>query len=68
MRETRQGERRERLGGGVPSRGMVAPPLEVPDLSIFEPLLEGTDGREISTTSSATCWICPDAEQAIWKS
>ncbi|MFZ9708447.1 MAG: pyruvate dehydrogenase (acetyl-transferring), homodimeric type [Steroidobacteraceae bacterium] len=43
-------ERRVRLGGYLPSRRRSAPPLEVPPLESFKALLEGSEGREISTT------------------
>jgi pyruvate dehydrogenase E1 component len=43
-------ERRRALGGHLPARHAAAPPLDVPDLSIFAKLLEGTGEREISTT------------------
>jgi pyruvate dehydrogenase E1 component len=43
-------ERRKALGGYVPSRRAVAPALEVPALSIFAKLLEGSGDREYSTT------------------
>ncbi len=42
--------RREALGGYLPARRTSAPPLEIPDIKIFDTLLKGTDGREISTT------------------
>ncbi len=41
---------REKLGGSLPVRQHNIPPLKVPDLSIFEPLLKSTEEREISTT------------------
>jgi pyruvate dehydrogenase E1 component len=43
-------ERRQALGGYLPARRCDVPPLEVPDLSIFAPLLEGSGEREMSTT------------------
>jgi pyruvate dehydrogenase E1 component len=43
-------ERRIALGGYLPVRREDAPPLVVPALEAFAPLLEGSDGREISTT------------------
>jgi pyruvate dehydrogenase E1 component len=43
-------ERREALGGFLPARRREAPPLEIPDASVFAPQLEGTGEREISTT------------------
>jgi pyruvate dehydrogenase E1 component len=42
--------RRSALGGYVPTRSTEAPPLEVPPLEAFAPVLEGTGEREISTT------------------
>jgi pyruvate dehydrogenase E1 component len=43
-------ERRKALGGYLPSRRTNAPALEIPDLSIFAKLLEGSGDREYSTT------------------
>jgi len=43
-------ERRVTLGGSLPARRKEAPPLVVPPLETFGPLLEGTGEREISTT------------------
>src|SRR5579871_6531571 len=43
-------ERRTALGGSLPVRRKEAPPLAVPPLETFAPLLEGTGEREISTT------------------
>jgi pyruvate dehydrogenase E1 component len=42
--------KREALGGSMPSRNRAAAPLEIPDLSIFDPLLQGSGEREMSTT------------------
>jgi pyruvate dehydrogenase E1 component len=42
-------ERREALGGYLPSRRTEAPLLQVPDLALFEPML-GQNDHEISTT------------------
>jgi pyruvate dehydrogenase E1 component len=42
--------RRASLGGYVPARNSVAPPLVVPPLESFSALLEGSGDREISTT------------------
>lgn len=42
--------RRAELGGFLLSRRKEAAPLPVPDLPIFEPLLQGSGEREISTT------------------
>jgi pyruvate dehydrogenase E1 component len=43
-------ERRKSLGGYLPVRLTNAPALAVPPLSAFDPVLEGTGDREISTT------------------
>src|SRR3981081_3924060 len=43
-------ERRTSLGGSLPARRKEAPPLVVPPLETFGPVLEGTGEREISTT------------------
>ncbi len=43
-------ERRQALGGYLPVRQGIATPLELPDSSIFETLLQGTGDREMSTT------------------
>src|SRR5690348_7360120 len=43
-------ERRAALGGYLPARRKESPPLAVPPLETFTPLLEGTGEREISTT------------------
>jgi len=43
-------ERRKALGGYLPQRRTSAPPLAVPGLEVFAPLLESTGDREISTT------------------
>ena len=42
--------RRQELGGHLPARKQAAAPLEVPVLSAFEPLLQGSGDREMSTT------------------
>ena len=41
---------RERLGGFLPARRDEAEPLEVPGLDAFQPLLEGSGDKEMSTT------------------
>ncbi len=41
---------RKKLGGYLPSRTHLAAPLEVPELSTFSALLEGSGDREMSTT------------------
>ncbi len=43
-------ERRKELGGYLPARRTSAPPLLVPPREAFQPLLETTGEREISTT------------------
>jgi len=43
-------ERRKSLGGYLPQRQKFAPPLEVPPLSDFQPILDGSGDRELSTT------------------
>ena len=43
-------KRRVSLGGYLPTRRRAAPPLAVPTLESFKPLLESSEGREISTT------------------
>jgi pyruvate dehydrogenase E1 component len=43
-------ERRKMLGGYLPQRRTSAPALAVPGLEAFQPLLESTGDREISTT------------------
>ncbi|HEX9925689.1 MAG TPA: pyruvate dehydrogenase (acetyl-transferring), homodimeric type, partial [Anaerolineae bacterium] len=43
-------ERRQKLGGYVPQRGVLSAPLKTPEEEIFEEFYEGTDGREVSTT------------------
>jgi pyruvate dehydrogenase E1 component len=43
-------ERRAALGGYLPARSDLAPPLTVPPVEAFSTLLEGTGDREISTT------------------
>ncbi|HYN76417.1 MAG TPA: pyruvate dehydrogenase (acetyl-transferring), homodimeric type [Lamprocystis sp. (in: g-proteobacteria)] len=41
---------RERLGGYLPAREDTAPVLSIPDLTAFQPLLDGTGDKEMSTT------------------
>jgi pyruvate dehydrogenase E1 component len=43
-------ERRQALGGYLPSRTKTAPPIEIPDISIFDAMLKGSGDREMSTT------------------
>ncbi len=42
--------RRKALGGSLPVRRKTAPALAVPPLAAFKNLLDGSDGREVSTT------------------
>lgn len=43
-------ERRKALGGYLPQRKKFAAPLEIPPLSAFQPILDGSGDREMSTT------------------
>lgn len=43
-------ECREALGGYLPVRVEAVPPLEIPSLSVFEPILQGSGDRDMSTT------------------
>jgi len=43
-------KRRQELGGFYPKRNKDCQPLKIPDLDIFKQILEGSSGREISTT------------------
>ncbi len=43
-------QRRAALGGFIPSRNTTAAPLEIPPLSVFDPILKGSGKREMSTT------------------
>ncbi len=43
-------QRRQELGGFVPQRSESAPALEVPPVEQYQEFLEGSDGREVSTT------------------
>lgn len=43
-------ERRNALGGHMPQRRTECETLEVPELGVFGNLIEGSNGREISTT------------------
>jgi len=47
-------ERRKALGGYLPVRRHHAAPLPIPELSAFQPLLEGSGEREMSTTMA---WV-----------
>ncbi len=42
--------RREALGGSLPKRKVNFTPLPIPDLSYFQEQMEGSGGREVSTT------------------
>ena len=42
--------RRQALGGYLPSRNKSATPIEVPELSAFDAMLQGSGDREMSTT------------------
>ena len=44
--------RRKELGGSLPYRNQKANKLKIPDLSIFQEMLEGSEDREVSTTMS----------------
>ncbi|MFK7852621.1 MAG: pyruvate dehydrogenase (acetyl-transferring), homodimeric type [Granulosicoccus sp.] len=43
-------ERRKTLGGYLPQRKKFAAPLEIPPISAFQPILDGSGDREMSTT------------------
>ncbi|MDX1336309.1 MAG: pyruvate dehydrogenase (acetyl-transferring), homodimeric type, partial [Gammaproteobacteria bacterium] len=43
-------ERRQELGGYLPQRKTMAAPLEIPELTVFDPLLKSSGDREMSTT------------------
>ncbi len=43
-------EKRQALGGYVPSRKTDLKPIKTPDESLFEEFYKGTEGREVSTT------------------
>jgi len=43
-------ERRKSLGGYLPQRKKFASPLEIPGLDAFQPLLDGSGDREMSST------------------
>lgn len=43
-------ERRSKLGGYLPRRRDIAPPLQAPPLSAFDAMLQSTGDRDISTT------------------
>jgi len=43
-------DKRNSLGGYLPTRRTQCEKLEVPELGVFGPMLEGSNGREMSTT------------------
>ncbi len=43
-------EHREALGGFLPARKTLGVPLEIPELELFRPLIEGSGERQMSTT------------------
>ncbi len=43
-------ERRKALGGYLPQRRAAAPKLRIPDLAVFDALLQDSGGRDMSTT------------------
>ena len=43
-------QRRQELGGYIPSRAVLAPAIKPPAESLFEEFYEGTSGRGVSTT------------------
>ncbi len=43
-------KRREALGGFVPQRSSTYDPVELPDNKVYDELLAGSSGREVSTT------------------
>jgi pyruvate dehydrogenase E1 component len=43
-------DRRAQLGGPLPARKTAIDPLRTPDLATFQPLLDGSGDREMSTT------------------
>ena len=43
-------ERRKSLGGYVPKRIQLNPPIQTPSEELFHEFYDGTDGREVSTT------------------
>ena len=45
-------ERRKKLGGSLPYRNQKASKLTVPDISIFQEMLDGSGDRKVSTTMS----------------
>ena len=45
-------EKRNKLGGSLPYRNQKASKLNIPDISIFQEMLDGSGEREVSTTMS----------------
>ena len=45
-------EKRNNLGGSLPYRNQKASKLNIPDISIFQEMLDGSGEREVSTTMS----------------
>ena len=45
-------KKRKDLGGSLPYRNQKASKLIVPDISIFQEMLDGSGDREVSTTMS----------------
>src|SRR5947209_8224360 len=45
-------KRREKLGGYLPARAVHYPPLAAPPRKIFSDFLQGSDGKEASTTAA----------------
>ncbi|MGH9801535.1 MAG: pyruvate dehydrogenase (acetyl-transferring), homodimeric type, partial [Blastocatellia bacterium] len=43
-------QRREAMGGGVPARKVKSEKLQIPPLEFFKESLDGSQGREVSTT------------------
>jgi pyruvate dehydrogenase E1 component len=43
-------ERRQKLGGYLPSRKPIGKRLEIPAIDLFQPVLAGSEDREMSTT------------------
>ncbi len=50
-------ERREKLGGFLPSRNEENPPFEMPEETLFDEFLEGSGKREVATTMAAVRMI-----------
>jgi pyruvate dehydrogenase E1 component len=58
-------KRREELGGYVPSRPTTHPTIETPKLEDFKELLEGSKGKEMSTTMAVVRMLrklCRDSQ------